>query len=77
MSGKLASSKISGILGTSNKNSAINKRLANAGFSHLKVGKLGIDDVVQTLYRELGHGAISNLVSNGFSSIISILGGVL
>ncbi len=46
-------------------------------FSHLKVGKLGIDDVVQTLYKVLGHGAISNLVSNGFSSIISILGGVL
>lgn len=49
----IANHRIGKIMGESTKNIKINKRLAEAGYGFLKIGRDGIDEVYRTLYREL------------------------
>ena len=77
VSNKLAASKILNILGTSSKNSIINKRLATAGFNNLKVGVNGMSGVVNYLYQYYGYQAISSIVSGIADGGLSFIGGIM
>ena len=55
ISTKLASSKISKIIGASAKNSKINANLAKNGFGNMKVGKMGMKSIAKELYKQLGY----------------------
>ena len=61
-----ADKKIYGILGNITDNLKVNKRLAIAGFGHLKIGKLGLEGVYNKLYTELGYEAINQVLTSGF-----------
>ena len=52
------------------------KKLGKNGFPNLKVGKVGMKGVFKGVYNELGYGAINDLLTNLYSSIPSIIGGV-
>ena len=77
VSNKLAVTKISKIIGNSNKNSVINKRLVTAGFSNLKVGVMGMGGVVNHLYNYYGYQALNSLISGIASGAISLIGGII
>ena len=61
-----ADKKIYGILGNITDNLKVNKRLAIAGFGHLKIGKLGLEGVYNKLYTELGYETINQVLTSGF-----------
>lgn len=77
VSNKLAVSKISKIIGNSNKNAVINKRLAAAGFKNLKVGVVGMGGVVNHLYKYYGFEALNSLISGIAGGAISLIGGII
>jgi hypothetical protein len=74
---KMTSSKLIRIIGTTNNKSIINKRLANAGYSNLKIGKLGLEGVKKGLYKALNYKALESLVSDVSSVIISFIRGII
>ena len=76
VSNKLAVSKISKIIGNSNKNAVINKRLVAAGFNNLKVGVKGMGGVVNHLYKYYGYQALNSLISGIADGTISLIGGI-
>ena len=55
ISTKLASGKISNIIGKSSKNAKINSNLAKNGFENMKVGKMGMKTITKELYKQLGY----------------------
>jgi len=55
ISTRLASGKISNIIGTSSKNTKINSSLAKNGFRNMKVGKMGMKAITKELYEQLGY----------------------
>ena len=76
ISTKLASSKISKIIGTSGKNSKINANLAKNNFGDMKVENAGIKNITKELYRRLGYDnmqdGISYVLDFGMGVIFSI-----
>ena len=63
ISTKLASGKISKIIGPSAKNSKINANLVKNGFRNMKVGKIEIKNIAKELYKELGYENLEDGIS--------------
>ena len=60
----IGSKKIIGIIGDSVDNNVVNRRLAEAGFGFLKIGKIGREGVFKYLYHYFKFDLIENLFSN-------------
>ncbi|NLE05691.1 MAG: hypothetical protein GX638_12960 [Crenarchaeota archaeon] len=73
ISSSLAASKISKIMGNSSKNSVINKRLAEAGYGYLKIGRDGLEVVAKEIYKEAGFETIQNAINLGFDFVVDLL----
>ena len=65
---KLASNKISSIIGFSSKNSKINASLAKHGFDKMKVGKMGMKAISNELYKKLGYKNAQDVIGDILSS---------
>ena len=57
----IGNKKVMGVIGESTRNIRINKRLAEAGFKNLKVGKLGYQGVYDALYKHFGFEIVENV----------------
>jgi hypothetical protein len=62
ISTRMAAGKISKIIGTSSKNSKINANLAKNGFGNMKVGKMGMESIVNELYEKLGYKKLQSVI---------------
>lgn len=67
-----ADKKIFGILGNLNDNTKVNKRLAKAGFGHLKIGKHGLYAVYNEMYEAYGFDTMKDAISNGYDFVIGL-----
>lgn len=70
---RLAARKISKIMGTSSKNSVINKRLAEAGYGNLKIGRDGLEKIVKNIYKKAGFNALEKAINMGFDFVADLL----
>ena len=68
-----AKKHIMGIIGQSTKHSIINKRLAEAGFKNLKIGKLGFEKLYKTLFERLGYKNVETWLKISYELFSSFL----
>lgn len=72
ISSLFANKKISGILGNLSDNRKVNKRLAEAGFSYLKIGKHGYSAIYDKLYDKLGYKYLEKSINVSYDFISSL-----
>ena len=68
-----ADKKILGILGGLSNNTKVNKRLAKAGFSHMKIGREGFSKVYNAMYKKLGFETLEKGISYGYDIIVGFI----
>lgn len=72
MTNIFADKKIFGVLGNLSDNTKVNKRLAKAGFSYLKIGKHGLNHVYHEMYKVYGFNTIENTISIVYDIVIGV-----
>ena len=69
-----ASKKLDSIVGTWRaSNSKINKKLANAGFGNLKIGRDGYEKIFNEFYTKKGYKLIGQIASHAYDFILGIV----
>ena len=68
-----ANRKITSILGNMSENIKVNKRLSQAGFGYLKIGKHGYKNIYEEIYDVLGYDTAQTIVSYGFDITIGLI----
>lgn len=68
-----ASKKIYGILGDLSDNYKVNRRLANEGFDYLKIGRDGLSNVYNKMYKELGYKKMEKTISYALDCITGLV----
>ena len=68
-----ANRKITSILGNMSENIKVNKRLSQAGFGYLKIGKHGYKNIYEEIYDVWGYDTAQTIVSYGFDITIGLI----
>lgn len=67
-----ADRKIFSVLGNLTDNTKVNKRLAKAGFGHLKIGKHGLHNVYNEMYEAYGFNMMKDAISSVYDFAVGL-----